>query len=158
MRRLREAVSLVALSLLVTTSGQGQAQAKPGQAPPRPGSRPSYATAQCADSTYWTNTDRHGACTGHGGVFQWYPLSPPKDAIARCGDDTWSAGPPATACAQHGGVRLWLRPPNRASNVTALCSDRTEWTGTNQSTACLGHGGVSEWFGGPGGSMPTKTP
>jgi len=153
-------MDLRALKLLLTLAIAGapagaQTPAKP-ETVRDPTSRPSFATARCIDGTFWTSTQRAGACLGHGGVIEWLPPDWPKDATARCADLTWSSSnEPQSACVQHGGVRVWLGrrlPPN----ATALCGDGTYWTSPETQGACLGHAGMFEWYGGPGGQLPVK--
>jgi hypothetical protein len=35
-------------------------------------SKPSNATGQCKDGTYWTGASKSGACRGHQGIQTWY--------------------------------------------------------------------------------------
>jgi hypothetical protein len=39
---------------------------------PKPSDAPKDATAKCKDGSYSTAQQHSGACSGHGGVAEWY--------------------------------------------------------------------------------------
>ena len=55
---------------------------------------PSASTGQCKDGTYTTNETKKGACSGHGGVKNWYGSTTPAKASAA---PAAAAGATATA-------------------------------------------------------------
>jgi len=86
-------------------------------------SRPSNATAQCADGTYSAAKTKQGACSQHGGVQTWFgdqtaarATAIPKNATAQCNDNTYSSAKTKQgACSKHGGVRVWYADQTAAS-------------------------------------------
>jgi hypothetical protein len=123
-RRLISAVSIAALLSL------GSATAA---------SRPSNATAQCADGTYSAAKTKQGACSQHGGVKTWF------------GDQTVASAPVAVP-----------RPAPRATaipkNATAQCNDGTYSSAKTKQGACSQHGGVHIWYADqPAASLPPTT-
>lgn len=97
------------------------------------GGVPSDALGRCNDGTYVSTGMKATACSGHGGMKIWYLDGPerptaadyaqpapgmaatkrkvggvPSDALGLCQDGTYvSTGSKQTACAAHGGMKIW---------------------------------------------------
>ncbi len=82
---------------------------------------PASATAACNDGTYSTSVSRQGACSGHGGVAEWFV---PADATARCRDGTYSfSSVRQGTCSNHGGVAEWLEIASDSAYIRAMKTD-----------------------------------
>jgi len=95
----------------------------------------------------------------------------PSDALGLCNDGTYvSTGRKATACSQHGGLKIWY--PDGPESATAadyaapesgkvatkekvggvpsdalgLCQDGTYVSTGSKQTACAAHGGMKIWY------------
>ena len=70
---------------------------------------PRDATALCVDGTWSSAENRRGACSGHGGMKEWFG-KPPKGATLRCKDGTYSKSKETQgACSKHGGIAFTLK-------------------------------------------------
>ena len=88
-----------------------KAPKEPPKASPaaKPAEIPHHATAQCVDKTWSSSRQRSGACSSHGGIKTWFG-SPPKGAVARCNDGSYTKSADQGACSSHGGVAYPLPP------------------------------------------------
>ena len=92
------------------------------------------ATGTCKDGTATSAASKSGACTGHGGVKDWYSATPaaPVAPAATAARATRPAAPTAATAAVVG--------------ATGTCKDGTATSAASKSGACSGHGGVKEWY------------
>lgn len=56
----------------VAKATSGAAESAANSIKPRPSDAPQDATAKCKDGTYSHAKQHRGACSGHGGVAEWY--------------------------------------------------------------------------------------
>ena len=115
--------ALVAQAVLALT-GLMLAAAVQGQAP-------AGSTGECKDGTYTSAPSKRGACSGHGGVKEWYtesktPAAAPASAPAAAPSKsaTKSTEMPTTAAAGGGAGKVWV---NTSSKVYHCPNDR--WYG-----------------------------
>ncbi|HKQ97324.1 MAG TPA: DUF3761 domain-containing protein [Candidatus Polarisedimenticolia bacterium] len=80
----------------------------------KPGDVPHDATGRCHDDTWTASEKKKGACSQHGGLKAWFG-KPPKGAMARCKDGTFSKSAGQGACSSHGGVAYEIKPPAKKS-------------------------------------------
>ena len=92
------------------------------------------ATGTCKDGTATSAASKSGACSGHGGVKDWYSATPaaPVAPAATAARATRPAAPTAATAAVVG--------------ATGTCKDGTATSAASKSGACSGHGGVKEWY------------
>jgi len=76
------------------------------------GEIPRDATALCVDQTWSASQKRSGTCSSHGGIKTWFG-KPPKGAVARCNDGTYTKSAGQGACSSHGGVAYPLQEPKK---------------------------------------------
>lgn len=102
-----------------------------------PAGAPAGTTAQCKDKSYSSSPTKRGACSGHGGVAQWYgssaeqkgqaataPAPSAAPAPTQAPPASKSAGtkaPPAVAAPGGGPGQVWV---NTDSNVYHCPGDR----------------------------------
>lgn len=84
---------------------------------------PEGKTAQCKDGSYTSADEKRGACSGHGGVKDWYG----KEAARSAKNEKRDSMPP--------------------EGSTGRCDDGSYTSADRKSGACSGHGGVKDWFG-----------
>ena len=129
---LKQAIFLMSAAVTVTFAGSALAQA------------PAGATGECKDGSYTTNATKRGACSGHGGVKDWFDTkgaakaqtktpataaTPAKSAPASTDTSTAKAGAksskmPTVAAAGGGAGKVWV---NTASSTYHCPSDK--WYG-----------------------------
>src|ERR1700761_3299761 len=73
-------------------------------------SKPSNATGQCKDGSYWTGATKSGACRGHQGVQTWYGAS---------SNTATAAAPAAPAPAPKAAPAAAPAPAPRAASTAA---------------------------------------
>lgn len=98
---------------------------------------PAGASGTCKDGTYTTAASKRGACSGHGGVKDWF--ADQQSAPTRRGS---TAQAPAAQAAPAAGPSTAQAP----GGATGTCKDGTSTTAASKRGACSGHGGVKEWF------------
>jgi uncharacterized protein with FMN-binding domain len=93
---------------------------------------PKGSTGECKDGSYTSAENKSGACSGHGGVKDWYgnekasaakptakaesTAEAPKGATGECKDGSYtSADNKSGACSAHGGIKNWYSRENEAS-------------------------------------------
>ncbi len=107
---------------------------------------PAGSTGECKDGTYTDAAKKGGACSGHGGVKDWYSAAKP---------DKTAAKPDKSSAATSTGTAA--KPVVTApSGSTALCKDGTHSDSMKKSGACSGHGGVKDGYG--AGKAATEKP
>jgi hypothetical protein len=119
--RIRIAWVLVTAGMLVWGSGYAQA--------------PAGSTGECKDGSYTTATSKRGACSGHGGVKDWYTgaaaaapaaksTAAPAAPAAAAPAAKSTAAPAAAPAAGGGPGQVWV---NSASKVYHCPGDK--WYG-----------------------------
>jgi hypothetical protein len=104
------------------------------------GQAPSGSTGECKDGTYTSAPSKRGACSGHGGVKEWYTESKTSAPAAAAPATTKAAAPapapapsksaakstemPTTAAAGGGPGKVWV---NTSSKVYHCQGDK--WYG-----------------------------
>lgn len=98
---------------------------------------PAGASGSCKDGTYTTASSKRGACSGHGGVKDWFadqkaaPTRGPAVAAPTSAPATEDTGKPRTTAAPGGGRgQVWV---NSASKVYHCAGD--EWYGKTEKGA-----------------------
>ena len=84
MRILRTSIGIV-LGMLIAAMGYAQA--------------PAGSTGECKDGSYTTATSKRGACSGHGGVKDWYSAAPAAKSAAPAPAAAAPAAPAAKTAA-----------------------------------------------------------
>ena len=118
----------LAVQAILTITGMVLAATAQGQAP-------TGSTGECKDGTYTSVLSKRGACSGHGGVKEWYSESKtpataapattkaaPASAPSKSASN--STAMPTTAAAGGGPGKVWV---NTASKVYHCPNDR--WYG-----------------------------
>ena len=114
MRLLMRSVG-IAVGMLIATVGNAQA--------------PAGSTGTCKDGSYTSAASKRGACSGHGGVKDWYSSAPAAKsaapmAPAAAAPAAKTAAAPAAPAAGGGPGQVWV---NTSSKVYH-CSG-TQWYG-----------------------------
>jgi hypothetical protein len=101
---------------------------------------PKGSTGECKDGSHTTTENKSGACSGHGGVKDWY------------GADKASAAKP-TAKSEAKTEAKAQAPKGSAGE----CKDGSYTGAESKSGACSGHGGVKDWYAkDKSAAMPSK--
>ena len=123
---LRQTMALTSVAVIVAFAGSAIAQA------------PTGSTGECKDGSYTTHATKRGACSGHGGVKDWFdtkkaagsqanmPATPPSPSTDKTtvNSAAKSSGMPTTAAAGGGEGKVWVN----ASSKTYHCST-DKWYG-----------------------------
>ena len=116
MRILRTPIGIV-LGMLIAATGYAQA--------------PAGSTGECKDGSYTTATSKRGACSGHGGVKDWYSAAPAAKSAAPMAPAAAAPAPaaktaaaPAAPAAGGGPGQVWV---NTSSKVYHCSGDK--WYG-----------------------------
>lgn len=123
--------------------------AKPPKAAPAPAAtRPADATGSCKDGTFTSAASKSGACSGHGGVKEWFAAAAPaaktpSPAPTPPPAKTTAAPKPAPAPAPTIKTAPIAGAPAKA---TALCNDGTYSESQHRSGTCSNHKGVKQWL------------
>jgi len=105
---------------------------------------PAGASGSCKDGTYTTATSKRGACSGHGGVKDWFA---DQQATAP------TAAPPPTSTAPRSTTTAAA-----PAGSTGSCKDGTFTSASSKRGACSGHGGVKDWYPDQQAAAPTAAP
>jgi len=100
------------------------------------------ATGTCKDGSTTSATSKSGACSGHGGVKEWYAAAGATAPVAAA---PMSKAAPAAAGAPAGAA-------------TGMCKDGTSTSAASKRGACSGHGGVKEWYAAAGATVAAVAP
>lgn len=122
---------LVIAGVVLTATAQGQA--------------PSGSTGECKDGTYTSAPSKRGACSGHGGVKEWYTEGKAAGTEARAP----APAPAAAAAPSKSAVKSTEASTTAAAGgagSTGECKDGTYTSAPSKRGACSGHGGVKEWY------------
>lgn len=94
-----------------------------------PASTPPGSTAACKDGSYSTAASKSGACSGHGGVKDWY-AGAAAPAVVPAAKTTYA--PPAMPAAGSGKGQVWV---SKESKVYHCPSDK--WYGKTKDGAYI---------------------
>ncbi|MEO7085673.1 MAG: DUF3761 domain-containing protein [Gemmatimonadaceae bacterium] len=132
-------------------------------AAPLSAQKPAGATGVCKDGSFTTSATKVGACSGHGGVKEFYAAagkktadaskkSDAKKADAKKADAKKAEAKPAPAVAP-APVATKSAPATQTAPVagapaaaTAQCNDGTFSESKHRSGACSSHKGVKQWL------------
>ncbi len=118
------------------SAASSKSKKKTDAAAPGPGSvaasTAADATGTCKDGTSTSAASKSGACSGHGGVKDWYAAAGMAPAT---GATMNKAAPAATS-----------PPASPSAAATGSCKDGTSTSAASKSGACSGHGGVKDWY------------
>ena len=76
------------------------------------------ATGECNDGSNTSAENKSGACSGHGGIKNWYgkQQAKPEGSSGQCNDGSYtSAENKSGACSGHGGVKDWYAKDKSAA-------------------------------------------
>jgi Protein of unknown function (DUF3761) len=103
---------------------------------------PKGSTGECKDGSYTSADSKSGACSGHGGVKDWY-----------ANDKAPAAKPTAKSDAK---TEVKAEAPKGS---TGECKDGSYTSAESKSGACSGHGGVKDWYAkDKSAAMPSNAP
>ena len=121
---------------------------KPAPAP-KVIAKPANATGSCVDGSYSMAKNKSGACSGHGGVKEWYAAAAtpaaaaPRPAAPPPAPTPKAAAAPAPTSAPSPKV---APIPGAPAAATALCNDGTYSESQHRSGTCSNHKGVKQWL------------
>lgn len=127
------------------TSNKSEETSSSATSPSTAAGSAAAATGTCKDGTSTSASSKSGACSGHGGVKDWYGTA---GAAATATSTAMSRAAPAASTAPG------------SSAATGTCKDGTSTSAASRSGACSGHGGVKDWYAGAAATpaaAPEKT-
>ena len=125
---LKQAIVLLSVAVTVAFAGSALAQA------------PAGATGACKDGSYTTNATKRGACSGHGGVKDWF------DAKAAPGAQTKTAAPAPAATPSTDKTTAKTAAKSSAMPTTAAAGGGEGKVWVNSSSKTY-HCSTDKWYG-----------
>jgi hypothetical protein len=105
---------------------------------------PSGSTGECKDGSYTSADSKRGACSGHGGVKDWYG----KEKAAKRNDKSEAKAEARNEARKESKEeRPKSEPQAKAPNdATGKCADGSYTSADNRQGACASHGGIKDWY------------